>query len=350
MVLRVGRRLLRLGRRRPLRPLRGSGAPIAIHFSKSWITASGSLPVGGISYDSYRSAESSRLSSGLLRHDGRPRVAAGPQSLGRIQPQAALQHLGIGRMALVAVLDQHRAGCASRRTRRLRRQVRRAAATAVGIDRLSGSCRSQRHADGEQRASKAGLVADRARSHGSMGSNLRRLHDVILTADASERRRMRQAAPSLLGINRAIRVRLGAGNSRSEAAMRTMHLSLLRYARSAVRATIRTGSRLCHAGARRLRDASVSAARANRQQGNSSNVFGRRRAERQQNAMLFGAPNAATTDTGNGAASANADFDSLIDLIQSTVATETWAENGGGEAEIRPFPAACSSMRPARCG
>jgi hypothetical protein len=35
---------------------------------------------------------------------------------------------------------------------------------------------------------------------------------------------------------------------------------------------------------------------------------------------------------------ANADFDSLIDLIQSTVATETWAENGGGEAEIRPFP------------
>jgi general secretion pathway protein D len=35
---------------------------------------------------------------------------------------------------------------------------------------------------------------------------------------------------------------------------------------------------------------------------------------------------------------ANADFDSLIDLIVSTVASETWAENGGGEAEIRPFP------------
>jgi hypothetical protein len=34
----------------------------------------------------------------------------------------------------------------------------------------------------------------------------------------------------------------------------------------------------------------------------------------------------------------NADFDSLIDLIVSTVANETWAENGGGEAEIRPFP------------
>ncbi|MCC7475325.1 MAG: hypothetical protein IT425_08010 [Pirellulales bacterium] len=35
---------------------------------------------------------------------------------------------------------------------------------------------------------------------------------------------------------------------------------------------------------------------------------------------------------------ANADFESLIDLIVSTVSTDTWAENGGGEAEIRPFP------------
>jgi general secretion pathway protein D len=33
-----------------------------------------------------------------------------------------------------------------------------------------------------------------------------------------------------------------------------------------------------------------------------------------------------------------ADFDSLIDLIVSTVSTDTWAENGGGQAEIRPFP------------
>jgi hypothetical protein len=33
----------------------------------------------------------------------------------------------------------------------------------------------------------------------------------------------------------------------------------------------------------------------------------------------------------------NADFDSLIDLIVSTVDSESWAENGGGEAEIRPF-------------
>ena len=34
---------------------------------------------------------------------------------------------------------------------------------------------------------------------------------------------------------------------------------------------------------------------------------------------------------------ANADFESLIDLIISTVASETWAENGGGEAEIRQY-------------
>lgn len=40
----------------------------------------------------------------------------------------------------------------------------------------------------------------------------------------------------------------------------------------------------------------------------------------------------------NSGGAASADFDSLIDLIQSTIAVETWAENGGGEAEIRPFP------------
>lgn len=34
---------------------------------------------------------------------------------------------------------------------------------------------------------------------------------------------------------------------------------------------------------------------------------------------------------------AQADFDSLIDLIQSTVAYDTWAENGSGEGEISPF-------------
>ena len=39
---------------------------------------------------------------------------------------------------------------------------------------------------------------------------------------------------------------------------------------------------------------------------------------------------------------ANADFDSLIDLIESTVAVDTWAENGGGDAEIMTFPTGVS--------
>ncbi|MGD9635316.1 MAG: DUF1598 domain-containing protein [Pirellulales bacterium] len=43
-------------------------------------------------------------------------------------------------------------------------------------------------------------------------------------------------------------------------------------------------------------------------------------------------------NSGSSGGAASADFDSLIDLITSTVAQDTWAENGGGEAEIRPFP------------
>ncbi len=50
-----------------------------------------------------------------------------------------------------------------------------------------------------------------------------------------------------------------------------------------------------------------------------------------------GNPNVPNGTNGRGGA-ANADFDSLIDLIVSTVSTETWAETGGGAAEIRPFP------------
>lgn len=49
-----------------------------------------------------------------------------------------------------------------------------------------------------------------------------------------------------------------------------------------------------------------------------------------------GAGTSATTSAAGGGA--NADFDSLIDLIVSTVATESWAETGGGNAEIREFP------------
>src|SRR5690606_34187954 len=35
---------------------------------------------------------------------------------------------------------------------------------------------------------------------------------------------------------------------------------------------------------------------------------------------------------------ASADFDSLIDLIISTVEHDSWMENGTGEGEIQPFP------------
>ena len=45
-----------------------------------------------------------------------------------------------------------------------------------------------------------------------------------------------------------------------------------------------------------------------------------------------------TTGPGGLGGAAQADFDSLIDLIVSTVQSDTWAENGGGEAEIRSFP------------
>ncbi len=64
-------------------------------------------------------------------------------------------------------------------------------------------------------------------------------------------------------------------------------------------------------------------------------------------AQQFGAANGApmsggSVPIGSGpgglGGGANADFDSLIDLIVSTVATETWAENGGGEAEVVAFP------------
>ncbi len=48
------------------------------------------------------------------------------------------------------------------------------------------------------------------------------------------------------------------------------------------------------------------------------------------------APQSGTQGSSRGGA-AQADFDSLIDLIQSTVAFDSWAENGTGEGEISPF-------------
>src|SRR5262245_18421490 len=52
-----------------------------------------------------------------------------------------------------------------------------------------------------------------------------------------------------------------------------------------------------------------------------------------------GAPNSSIpigAGPGGRGGAAIAAFDSLNDLIVSTVAHETWAENGGGMAEIRP--------------
>ncbi|WP_425400841.1 DUF1598 domain-containing protein [Aeoliella sp.] len=59
----------------------------------------------------------------------------------------------------------------------------------------------------------------------------------------------------------------------------------------------------------------------------------------QQNGLFNGAGQG-QQNQGNGfpGGAANADFDSLIDLIISTVASDSWVENGGPEAEIRPFP------------
>ncbi|QDS97998.1 general secretion pathway protein GspD [Adhaeretor mobilis] len=56
----------------------------------------------------------------------------------------------------------------------------------------------------------------------------------------------------------------------------------------------------------------------------------------------FGAGNTGSVTSGGGGpplgGAANADFDSLIDLILSTVEHDSWMENGTGEGEIRPFP------------
>lgn len=61
-----------------------------------------------------------------------------------------------------------------------------------------------------------------------------------------------------------------------------------------------------------------------------------------QNLNVFGAP-----PPGNGlniggnqapGGGANADFDTLIDLIIGTVENESWQENGTGEGQIQPFP------------
>ncbi len=53
---------------------------------------------------------------------------------------------------------------------------------------------------------------------------------------------------------------------------------------------------------------------------------------------LPGVNNGNGANSNNGGGSALADFDSLIDLITSTVENESWLENGTGEGDIQPFP------------
>ena len=53
---------------------------------------------------------------------------------------------------------------------------------------------------------------------------------------------------------------------------------------------------------------------------------------------VFAGGNNVGLGPGLGGGSAQADFDSLIDLIQSTVEADTWMENGTGDGEIQPFP------------
>ncbi len=49
-------------------------------------------------------------------------------------------------------------------------------------------------------------------------------------------------------------------------------------------------------------------------------------------------PSSNSGASGRPGGSAQADFDSLIDLIESTVAADSWAENGTGEGQVEPFP------------
>jgi hypothetical protein len=60
--------------------------------------------------------------------------------------------------------------------------------------------------------------------------------------------------------------------------------------------------------------------------------------QQNQNPLFAGPNNNQGQNNNRRGGAQNADFDSLIDLIVSTVATDTWAENGGGQAEVRAFP------------
>ena len=92
-----------------LRPA-GPGAPICTHFARSATTASGSRVLGGIFMSSsvYRTALISRLLLRVAGDDRRAAVAALEHAVAAVEVEPALELLGGGRVALVAVLDEHR--------------------------------------------------------------------------------------------------------------------------------------------------------------------------------------------------------------------------------------------------
>lgn len=71
-------------------------------------------------------------------------------------------------------------------------------------------------------------------------------------------------------------------------------------------------------------------------QGGNGNLLPGNNGVGQNNNLARG--NQQGTNTGFSGGAASADFDSLIDLISSTVEPDSWVDNGGVEADIRPFP------------
>jgi len=71
-------------------------------------------------------------------------------------------------------------------------------------------------------------------------------------------------------------------------------------------------------------------------QQSARNLFGQ---EQKQGSSNQSSPQARRGVLGGAqGGAAQADFDSLIDLIQSTVSADSWMENGTGEGEVQPFP------------
>ncbi len=69
-----------------------------------------------------------------------------------------------------------------------------------------------------------------------------------------------------------------------------------------------------------------------------ANAPGTGQGQGQPQTSLVGGPQGLGSSSGAAGGAASADFDSLIDLITSTVDADTWMENGTGQGEVQPFP------------